>query len=179
MSPASSPHRRAAVGFTMIEVLVVVAIIGIFLVVSIPSVLDTMAVRNLENKTREVQTFLQMTKLRAVNTKIIHRVRFYQPEGTFWSYEMERLQPDGTWVRVGGAPARTIPASLTVTISLPRDGTDFVAIFSPVGSMANFAANQNTIILRNPKLDVPDQMDERVLSLYLGGSIQYSKRKSS
>jgi prepilin-type N-terminal cleavage/methylation domain-containing protein len=179
MNRASSPLRRAAAGFTLIEVLVVVAIMGIFLAVSIPSVLNTMAVRNLENKTREVQTFLQMTKLRAVNTKIIHRVRFYQPEGTFWSYEMERLQPDGTWIRVGGAPAKTIPASLPLTISLPRDGTDFVAVFSPVGSMANFAANQNTIILRNPKLDVPDQMDERVLSLYLGGSIQYSKRKSS
>jgi type II secretory pathway pseudopilin PulG len=163
----------------MIEALVVVAIIGIFLVVSIPSVLDTMAVRNLENKTREIQTFLQMTKLRAVNTKIVHRVRFYQPEGTFWSYEMERLQPDGTWARVGGAPARTIPAGLTLTISLPRDGADFVAVFSPVGAMANFAANQNTIVIQNPKLDALDQMDERVLSLYLGGSIQYAKRKSS
>jgi hypothetical protein len=45
--------------------------------------------------------------------------------------------------------------------------------------MVNFAANQNAIIIQSPKLDRPDQMDERVISVFMGGSIQYAKRKSS
>ena len=51
-----------------------------------------------------------------------------------------------------------------------------------MGTVANFAANLNPIVLQNPKLDrpgQPDLMDERVLSLYMGGSIQYAQRKSS
>jgi prepilin-type N-terminal cleavage/methylation domain-containing protein len=179
MNCLPSSKRPAAAGFTLIEVLVVLGIMSIFLVVSIPSVLNTMAVRNLENTTRQVQTFLQQAKFQAVSTKIVHRVRFSQPEGTAWVYEMERLQPDGTWIRVGTAPRRSLPVSFNITLNLPLDGGDPIAIFSPVGAMANFAVNQNSIVLQNPKLDRPGQMDERVLSLYMGGSIHYDKRKSS
>ena len=92
---------------------------------------------------------------------------------------MERLQPDGTWIKALGAPRKSIPDSFNVTITLPLDGADHIAVFSPVGTMANFAANQNAIVLQSPKLDRPDQMDERVISLFMGGSIQYARRKSS
>jgi prepilin-type N-terminal cleavage/methylation domain-containing protein len=166
-------------GFTLIEILVVIGIMGILMAVSYPSIMNTLAVRNLDNATRQVQTYLQQTKLRAVDTKIIHRVRFYQADGGYWVYEMERLQVDGTWVRVEGSPRKSIPDSFNVTISLPTSGTDHIAIFSPVGAVANFAAGQNAIVLQNPNLDRPGQMDERVISLFMGGSIHYAKRKSS
>ena len=179
MDITAPPLRRAPAGFTLIEALVVVAIMGMFLAIGIPNVINVMAVRNLENKTREVQTFLQMTKLQAVNSKVLHRVHFYHPNGqAYWAYEMERLQSDGTWVRVG-RPAKTIPTLFNVTFTLPLENGDPVAVFSPVGAMANFAPNQNTIVLQSPKLDRPGQDDERVLSLFMGGSIQYDKRKSS
>jgi hypothetical protein len=48
-----------------------------------------------------------------------------------------------------------------------------------MGTFPQFAINQNSITLQNPNLDRPGQMDERVLSIFLGGSIHYSKRKSS
>lgn len=175
--PAKRPGADR--GFTLLETVIVVAIMGFFLAVSIPSVLNTMAVRNLENKAHELQTYLQMTKLQAVNTKIVHRVRFYQPTGTYWAYEMERFQPDGTWVRVGGAPRKDIPTTFNVTVFLPQDGADYVAVFTPVGAMANFVAGQNSIVIQSQKLAHSNQEDERVLSLFMGGSIQYAKRKSS
>lgn len=182
MKSLPSSKRRAAAGFTLIEVLVVIGIMAIFMLVSIPSVLNVMAERNLENKTRELQTFLQMTKNRAVSTKIVHRVRFYQPRGTYWAYDMEQLEADGTWTKARPTPPKDIPESFNLTLSLPLDGGDPTAVFSPMGTVANFAANLNSIVLQNPKLDRPDQpdvMDERVLSLYMGGSIQYARRKSS
>jgi len=171
--------RPAARGFTLIEILVVIGIMGIFLVVSYPSILNTMAARNLENTTRQIQTFLQQTKLQAVSTKIVHRVRFFRVEGSYWAYDMERLQVDGTWIKAGSAPRKTISDRLNVTIAFPAVGADHVAVFSPLGTFPQFAINQNSIVLQSPKLDRPGQMDERVLSIFLGGSIQYSKRKSA
>lgn len=174
-----SLNRQAVRGFSLIEILVVIGIIGILLAASYPSILNTMAVRNLENTTRQIQTFLQQAKLRAVDTKVNYRVRFFRVDNAFWAYDMERIQPNGTWIRVPGAPRKTISNRLNVTISLPVSGTDPIAVFSPVGAVANFAANQNTIVLQNPNLDRQGQEDERVLSLYMGGSIHYSKRKST
>ena len=172
-------NRPAAGGFTLLEILVVLGIMGIFMVVSYPSILNTMATRNLENTTRQIQTYLQQTKLQAVSTRIVHRVRFFRVDASFWAYDMERLQANGTWIKAQGAPRKTIPNRLNVTITFPAAGADHVAVFSPLGTFPQFAINQNSITLQNPNLDRPGQMDERVLSIFLGGSIHYSKRKSS
>ncbi len=171
--------RQTQRGFTLIEILIVVGIMGILMAASYPSIMNTLASRNLENSTRQIQTYLQQTKLRAVDTKIVHRVRFYLADGGYWVYEMERLQMDGTWVRVEGPPRKTISDRFNVTMSLPASGADHIAIFSPVGAVANFAVGQNEIVLQNPKLDRPGQMDERVISLFMGGSIHYARRKST
>jgi prepilin-type N-terminal cleavage/methylation domain-containing protein len=172
-------NRPAAGGFTLLEILVVLGIMGIFMVVSYPSILNTMAVRNLENTTRQIQTYLQQTKLQAVSTRIVHRVRFFRVDASYWAYDMERLQANGTWIKAQGAPRKTIPNRVNVTITFPAAGADHVAVFSPLGTFPQFAINQNSITLQNPNLDRPGQMDERVLSIFLGGSIHYSKRKSS
>jgi prepilin-type N-terminal cleavage/methylation domain-containing protein len=175
----TSLDRHPVRGFSLIEMLVVIGIIGILIVVSYPSILNTMAVRNLENTTRQIQTFLQQTKLQAVDTKVNHRVRFYRVDNSFWAYEMERFQPNGTWIKASSAPRKAISNRLNVTFSLPLSGADYITVFSPVGTVANFAANQNTIVLQNPDLDRPGVQDERVISLFMGGSIHYSKRKST
>jgi prepilin-type N-terminal cleavage/methylation domain-containing protein len=172
-------HRPASRGFTLIEVIVVIGIIGIITLASYPSILNILAARDLDNAARQVQTYLQQTKLRAVDTKIVHRVRFYLADTGNWVYEMERLQADGTWVRVEGPPRKEISARFDVTLTLPADGGGHVAVFSPVGAVANFTVNQNAIVLRSRKLDRPGQMDERVVSLFMGGSIQYAKRAST
>ena len=186
--PHPRPDRR---GFTLIEVLVVLGIIGILMAVAYPSILNTMAVRNLDNKARAVQTFLQMAKQRAVSTKIVHRVRFYQPSGTYWAYDIERLEADGTWVRALGTPPKTIPTEFVVTITFPTEGADHVASFSALGtypaeavftalsSFPNFNPAQNSIAIRSSKLQTRSVDDERVLSIFMGGSIQYAKRRSS
>jgi len=173
--------NSAAAGFTFIEIIVVIGIIGIFLAASYPSILNTMESRNLENSTRRIQTYLQQTKNRAVDVKVNHRVRFTRAETPYWTYDMERLQFDGTWVKAEGAPRNVIPPKFAVTINLPVEGSDFVVEFSPLGTIVNLPIVSNTqysISLRSPKLDRPGQMDLRVLNLFMGGSIRYLKQKS-
>jgi prepilin-type N-terminal cleavage/methylation domain-containing protein len=174
-----SSKRRHVQGFTLIEMLVVIGIMGILMLVSYPSIMNVLAVRNLENTTREVQTFLQQTKLQAVSTKIVHRVRFYRVDNSYWAYDMERLQMDGTWVKASGAPPKSISNRFNVTITFPTVGANHLAVFSPLGTFPEFAVNQNSITLQSPKLDRPGVMDERVLSIFMGGSIQYAKKKSA
>ncbi|RPJ02612.1 MAG: prepilin-type N-terminal cleavage/methylation domain-containing protein, partial [Candidatus Aminicenantes bacterium] len=82
-----SRKRQTQRGFTLIEIIIVIGIMGILMAVSYPSIMNTLASRNLDNSTRQVQTYLQQTKLRAVDTKIVHRVRFYQADGGYWVYE--------------------------------------------------------------------------------------------
>jgi prepilin-type N-terminal cleavage/methylation domain-containing protein len=172
-------HLSAARGFTMIEALIVIGIMGILMVVGYPSIMNTMATRNLDNAAREIQTFMQQTKLQAVSTKIVHRVRFFRPSGTYWAYDMEQLQPDLTWIKAGNAPRKTISNLLNVTVTFPPVGADRMAVFSPLGTFPQFAVNQNAITLQSPKLRLQGQMDQRVLSIFMGGSIHYEKRKST
>ena len=192
MKILSSRRSSSAAGFTLIEMLVVLGIMGIVMVVSYPSIMNTQAVRDLDNATRQVQTFLQMTKHQAVSSKLVHRVRFYQPFGAAWSYDMERREADGSWVRAQpNVPPKTIPPGFNVTISFRVVGADREASFSPMGTFPgeavftafgtfpSFDPTQNSIALQSPKLQRLDQMDERVLSVFMGGTIAYAKRKSA
>ncbi len=172
-------HRSALPGFTLVEVLIVVGIMGILMLGSVPSILNIMAARDVENTARQIQTYLQQTKFQAVSTRIVHRVRFTRIDASYWAYEMERLQENGTWIKAGIAPRKVIPRGLNVTFTVPLSGADPVIIFSPVGTVANYAVGQNSITLQSPKLNRQGQMDQRIISLYMGGSIQYAKRKSS
>jgi len=74
-------NRMTKNGFTLIEVLVVVAIIGTMIVATFPSIMNSLETRNLDNSARDIQTTLQQARYRAVNDKIEYRVRFAQTLG--------------------------------------------------------------------------------------------------
>ena len=76
-------------GFTLIESLLVVAIIGVLVLVSYPSIKNSMETRGLENEAREILTTLQQAKFQAVKLKLNHRVNFDNSLG-YWVYFIER-----------------------------------------------------------------------------------------
>jgi len=133
-------------------------------------------VRNLDNTSRQVQATLQQTKLRAIDTKVLHRIRFYQSDGGYWVYEMERFQPDG---RGSGSrsPRKTILQTLEVTMALPVDGSDPSSSFPPSGPSSTSPSSEHHR-LPEPKLLGMNQDDERVISLFMGGSIQYAGERA-
>ena len=104
-------------GFTLIEVLVVVAIIGILLLTAYPNIKNSLEVRALENEAREILTTLQQAKFQAVKFKLNHRVNFDNSLG-YWVYFIEREVSYNTWVEVPGFMRRSIPNKLTFSLNL-------------------------------------------------------------
>lgn len=157
-------------GFTFIEVLLVVAIMGILLVVSYPNIRNSLETRNLENKAREVLTTLQQTKFMAVKYKLNHRLRF-DNSGGYWVYYVEKETDPEVWVEVPGSIRKSIPNRYVVTVNVPNQ----LVVFTPLGMVLNYNVTQHNISLQSTILQRQGQPSTRTINVYMGGSIQYVK----
>jgi prepilin-type N-terminal cleavage/methylation domain-containing protein len=166
-------------GFTFIEVLVVIGIVGMILAALYPSIMNTLETRGLENKARDILTTMQQAKFQAVKTKLNHRVGFLY-DGQVWCYFIEREVTPGTWSLLPGFIRKEIPTKFNTLVNYPDVvGTpDKGVVFSPIGFVTNFDTNQNTLDLQSDKLKGYGQPDLRVITVYAGGSIQYLKTGS-
>lgn len=172
-------------GFTLIEIIVVLGIIGIVLAASYPSILNVLEVRALDSAARDLLTTLEAARYTAVNEKVNCRVRFFQ-ENNEWRYVVEYEagdisgnNPTFTWKMVPKFIKKTIPRKFNPQILLPATAQEI--IFSPLGLVANydFTGTQNfRIILQSQKLKNLAQDDQRIITIYAGGSIGYRRAKS-
>ncbi len=163
-------------GFSAIEILVVVAIMGILSMSMYPAILNSMATRALENSAREIMGSLQSAKFQAIKTKLPHRVRFANDSGV-WEYVVEREVTAGIWTRLPRFSLKMIPSAFSVDV---KSGTaDKTVEFSHMGFIVNFEAfPANTIVLESSKLRNYGQPDQRIINFYFGGSIRYEKTQS-
>jgi prepilin-type N-terminal cleavage/methylation domain-containing protein len=162
-------------GFTLIEMLIVLAILGIMMLSSYPSVLNSLETRSLENCARDIQTSMQQAKFLAVNTKLNHRVIFSNATGS-WAFWIEEETSPGTWSRLAKYPYNEIPSKFTATIDLPASQT---VEYSSVGLVTNYDGLHRTITIQSDKLKTYTQPDLRILTFYAGGSTQYTKSQST
>ncbi len=154
----------------MFELLVVVAIIGMLSFVLIPNIMNSLEARTLENTTREMMSTMQRAKFQAVKTRINHRIRF-EYRDDIWFYFIEREDNPGDWVSMPGFNYNLIPPKFNVTVNFPSQ----MVQFSPLGFVSNYDSSQNSVTIQSPKLDDQSQPDERIVSVYIGGSFKYDK----
>lgn len=166
--------KQANRGFTLLEVLIVVGIIGMLTIISYPSIMNSLETRGLENTARDIQSSLQVARFQAVKTRIGHRIRFDNSTGP-WFFSIEEQAPDGTWSAMHGSIPRSIPNKFNLTLNLPASKT---VTFSSTGMISDFVTNLNSIVLRSAKLKRGQQADQRALIFYAGGSIRYQKSTS-
>ena len=166
-------------GFTFIEVIVVVGILGMILAALYPNIRNTLETRGIENSARSILTTMQRAKFQAVKTKLNHRVGFLDDNGV-WLYFIEREDTPGTWSTMPGFIRKEIPDKLIVSLNFP-DVTgvpDKGVIFSPLGFITNFDTNLNSISLQSDTLRRQGQPDLRVVAVFAGGSVHYIKTGS-
>jgi prepilin-type N-terminal cleavage/methylation domain-containing protein len=157
-------------GFTLVEALLVVAIIGILTLLSYPSIRNSLEARGLENEAREILSTLQQAKFQAVKFKLNHRVSFDDSLG-YWVYFIEREVSYNNWVEAPGSIRKSIPSKLTVTINLPSR----ITVFSPLGLVLNYSTTQHDVSLQSPNIQRQGQPSTRTITIYAGGSVQYTK----
>ena len=157
-------------GFTLFEILLAIAVIGIMALIFYPNIMNTLETRKLENSAKEVLGTMQMAKFQAVKTKLNHRVRF-ENENEEWFFTIEREDAPTQWSVLPRFIRKAIPSQFNVNINFPDQAVEF----SPLGLVSNFNSQKNSITLQSLKLEINSQPDERVVSVFAGGSIRYLK----
>jgi prepilin-type N-terminal cleavage/methylation domain-containing protein len=90
-----TPVRRAQSGYSLVEMLTVVAIIGVVSLVTVPQFLAYQRSNQLKTSMRQVMNDLRSVRQQAISMRTDARLRFKTGEST---YVLERRAPNGTWV---------------------------------------------------------------------------------
>jgi Tfp pilus assembly protein FimT len=167
-----SPLKRLKIsgGFTLIEVVLIIGIVGVLMVASYPSIINTLETRTLENAARDVQMSLQQAKMQAVRERINHRIRFDNSQG-FWLVWLERETGAGVWSNVTGTVPKRINDQYVVIANVPTRTVEF----SPMGVVINYSSTQRTISLQSLKLRDRSAASLRVINIFAGGTFEYVK----
>jgi prepilin-type N-terminal cleavage/methylation domain-containing protein len=166
-------------GFTFIEILVVVAIMGILSLLAYPNIKNSLEVRGLENQARGVLSTLQQAKFQAVKLKLRHRVNFDNSQG-YWVYYIEREVTYDNWVEVTKFRRRSIPNKFVVNVNLPNQylgytplGLAFMVLVPNQEPVYN--STLNNISIQSASVQRQGQPGTRAIVAYAGGSVQYIK----
>ncbi len=159
-------------GFSLIELLFVLGIIGIVLAMSYPSIRNSLETRSIESEARDILTTLQRAKFQAVKTKQNQRVRFYQPNER-WFFLIESQDTSGSWNQMSGFVTKTISTDFNVVVK--SSATDKTVEFSPMGFITNYEIGKNSITIQSDKLKNYNQQDMREIKVFTAGSIKYLK----
>jgi len=141
------PRLRPGVqGFTLVELLIAVAVIAIIMVIAAPSFRDMILMQRLRSINAQVVTDMQFARAEAVSRGTLVRVSFQEPTAAMSCYtiytspsnaqQCNCLLGVGTACPAGALEIRTVqvPANLSVTVSVPvtaLDQQDFEFAFDP------------------------------------------------
>ena len=165
--------KRNKKGFTFIEVLVAVAILGVLSLILMPDIRRATEIRQLENEARDILSTMQRAKFQAVKTKLDHRVRFFSEDDDLF-LQIEREDTADQWSLMPGSIRKMVSPKFVVAVDFPNDIVEFTSL----GFIENFDNEHNSITLQSEKLQSSGQPDLRVISVFAGGSIRYIESES-
>lgn len=132
MKHRQPPNHQS--GYSLAEMLVVVAIIGVISLVSVPQFLSFQRANRLKSSMRQVMNDLRLARQQAITLRTSTRLRFASNSS---QYVVEQRNADGTWSGLGRLANSASNRSLEkdCTISTPVDlqtvtisGTDYNAV---------------------------------------------------
>jgi len=166
--------RPGVRGFTLVELLIAVAVIAIILVIAAPSFRDMILMQRLRSINAQVVTDMQFARAEAVSRGTLVRVSFQEPSASMSCYtiytspsptnsaaqQCDCKQGVGTACPAGSLEIRTVqvPTNLSVTV------------FVPVGQVLDFAFDPTTGgIFSIPTDDVSTPRNRFVIEAYIDG----------
>ncbi len=161
-------------GYTLIGILVAIAVIGVIGLAVAPQIMNTLELRSLENSALDVISTMERAKFLAIKSKLNHRVRFDNTTGS-WVMQMEQETAAGTWDEVPGFIPKPLSLKFNLTFNLP---TDLSVVFSPTGLVVNYDATNHSIVMQSDRMVRYNQPDQREIIFYYGGSVRYLKSSS-
>jgi prepilin-type N-terminal cleavage/methylation domain-containing protein len=164
-------RRRSNAGFTLFEMIISVAVIGIMALAFYPNLLNPTDVRSLDSGAREILSALQLAKWQAAAGKLNHRVRFYSLSDRWW-YAIEFESQTGTWTAKPGQPAKSVATKFALTLNLPANAS---VIFTPTGFVYGFDTALNTVALASAKLTGLGQPGRRLIRVFASGSFRLTQ----
>ncbi len=105
-------YSRAASGFTVLELIVAIAIASIVMGIAIPSFLSWMPTLRLSSGARQVATDLQVARMKAISQNVKFRVNFIGSIPGATSYQLEK-DNGGTFIADSGP--FSLPDGITVS----------------------------------------------------------------
>ncbi|HEY4706929.1 MAG TPA: prepilin-type N-terminal cleavage/methylation domain-containing protein [Thermodesulfobacteriota bacterium] len=132
--------KRHSKGFSLVELLIVVALIGILMAIGTPYIVSQLSHIRLTRSVRDAATELNAGRLKAIAHNRLMAVDFTGGD----SFNLAMYDTDlGAWQDY---PTRTI-GTLEPGISITSPGSDFTVQFYPNGT-----ATSTTICVNNPQI---------------------------
>ena len=158
------PNRR---GFTLVELLVAIALISILLGLAVPSFSDWLESSRLKQSARDVLNAFQTARLEAIKHNTFVSLSFTAGAGT--SGVVEIFIDDGSGGGTAGNCTRENCETVVTKISMAKDVTLFSASFS--GTATGFNSRGLVISGHNGSVKVKNSDKTYTLSLAPAGCI--------